>query len=50
LKLALERIWKKLDPVSQIFKRYPFEAGAPVVPVLPRGCHRSRALRRSSEV
>jgi DNA invertase Pin-like site-specific DNA recombinase len=42
LKTALEKIWENLDPHSQIFKRYPFEPGALVVPILPRGRHRRR--------
>ncbi len=49
LKAALERIWKNLDPHSQIFKRYPFEPGAPVVPILPRGRNRRRFLESSTE-
>jgi site-specific DNA recombinase len=49
LKTALEKIWKKLDPSSPIFKRYPFEPGAPVVPVQPRGIHRQRPLKKFSE-
>jgi len=49
LKTALERIWKNLDPNSTIFKRYPFELGAPVVPVMPRGCHRRRLLESPTE-
>lgn len=47
LKLALEKIWKKLDPESLMFQRYPFEPGAPVVPVLPRGRHLRSALKKS---
>jgi site-specific DNA recombinase len=31
LKTALQRIWKKLKPSSYLFKRFPFEPGAPVV-------------------
>jgi hypothetical protein len=32
LKTALRRIWKKLKPSSHLFKRFPFEPEAPVVP------------------
>ena len=49
LQTALETIWKKLDPNSKLFKRYPFEPGVPVVPVLPRGRHLRRLLDYSEE-
>jgi hypothetical protein len=47
LKSSLEGIWKKLDPESRVFKRYPFMEGAPVIPVLPRGIHLRRCIADS---
>jgi hypothetical protein len=32
LKIALKTVWQKIDPSSHIFKRYPFDPNAPVVP------------------
>jgi hypothetical protein len=37
LKVALETIWKKIDPSSHIFKRFPFDPNAPVIPKPKRG-------------
>ena len=37
LKTALEVIWKKIDPSSPIFQRYPFVEGAPIVPLRRHG-------------
>lgn len=37
LKLSLESIWKKLDPHSPVFKRFPFDRNQPVVPGRKRG-------------
>ncbi len=33
LKSCLQSIWKKIDPSSPIFNRFPFKLGAPIVPV-----------------
>ena len=41
-KRVLESIWKRIDPTSKLFDRYPFNPGAPVIPILPRGRHRKR--------
>ncbi len=32
LKSALDKVWKKIDPHSHIFNRYPFNRNASVVP------------------
>jgi site-specific DNA recombinase len=37
LKIALKTIWQKLDPSSHIFKRFPLDPNAPVVPKPKRG-------------
>ena len=37
LKSALDKIWKKLDPHSHIFQRFPFDQNAPMVPKRNRG-------------
>ena len=41
LKSALEVIWRKIDPSSAIFKRFPFVPDAPIVPIRRRG-HKGR--------
>ena len=37
LKISLEAIWKKLNPNSPVFKRFPFDRNKPVVPGRKRG-------------
>jgi hypothetical protein len=46
LKTALEVIWKRIDPSSPIFKRFPFDPEAPIVSIQPRGIHRTRLLKK----
>jgi len=37
LKISLDGIWKKLDPNSPVFERFPFDRNKPVVPGRKRG-------------
>ena len=39
LKVALETIWKKIDPSSPLFKRFPFDPDQPVTPLPKREPH-----------
>jgi site-specific DNA recombinase len=49
LKISLESIWKKLDPDSPVFKRFPFDRDKPVVPGRERGMKgRSSPIPRST--